>query len=469
MEKSKLLKILFGILILVLLIILYIMGVNTGKNNIPNETANNIDYTEYDIINKPDSDVIEISINDLNFKTVAVDNKTEWIIEGYDGVKFNQENISFMAKSLKNLTSTQIIEMPENTDISEYKLDTPEVTVNVLYDDSSVETLYIGKETPDMDYRYVMTEREKKVYLLDELTSNRFLYTLDNFVDKDIPIIRIDTILHVNLKNKDKEEIDIKFLTNTDSDLNSIGLSTMTMLKPYEGITVYPENLQNSMLPTVSSLALGELVDTNSDNLSLYGLASPFSEITLTDENNTLHLKIGDLADEENYYCMIDNRIEVFKIKKSLIEPFININVIDFIEKFVNLVYRTDVESITINDNYNITFEDNAANETDDYNSSDDNRTAYLNGKEVEESDFSSLYQLIIGITFDSIGNTIEPRGKPDVTMIFNMLDGTSSTVNYYTYPENTNFYIAELNGNYSMLVSKQKVENVIDKLKVLG
>jgi hypothetical protein len=71
-----------------------------------------------------------------------------------------------------------------------------------------------------------------------------------------------------------------------------------------------------------------------------------------------------------------------------------------------------------------------------------------------------------VGLTFDSIVEPKTESGEPACTIVYGLLDGSTQTIKLYT--ENSNFYRIPMDESYDVLVDKQSVKNIINKVNEL-
>lgn len=502
MMNPQLKKLIIGVIVLILLVCCYFAGKIIKKSAAGDEDSQQEQTEDTQESQDYENDLIALSSDDNKISGAVVTRLEEdgsqsvielvksgdsWVLKGHEGVIYSESNIGALATSLEVLPySEKICDLSENPVeadgdlLKEYGLDSPVTTAVSTFEDGSSAVIYVGGSTPDKEYSYVRVEGGDGIYLVESYYTNRYRYNLDSLISKEMPSINAQKILTVNILQKGKEEIDIEYdedLGSNNSDLAEYGMQTLTMKKPLSGASVYPPNLQESLLSTTSSLALGELAEAECYDLSEYGLddESAYIKIYLKDMDNELGLVIGSSADDDNYYCALGERDDdvkvklssgcsVFKIAKSSIEPFENANIIDFIEKFLALVKRIDAEEVEfkgLDKEYRLTFKDNPDKEkaTDD----DDTRTGILNDIELDDDSFADLYQAFIGLTFDSLSNTEKPSGDPTVTIKYTLTDGSIKEIKFYEYNANNNFYIAEIDGDTSRIVHKQGIKNIIN------
>jgi len=174
--------------------------------------------------------------------------------------------------------------------------------------------------------------------------------------------------------------------------------------------------------------------------------------------------KIRDI-DWESEIIFITNHDKMFEsAHRTIYEVF------DFIEKFVALNYRVNVESIDINSpkgNYKITFSDDMSEENiEEKNVMKDNRKGFINGQELDNDSFSEFYELLIGITFDNIDKNYSVSGEPVVSIKYNLKDGSYQNINFYEY--DNSFYLADNGKLDKLVVHKHNVDIMLDKAKQL-
>lgn len=391
-------------------------------------------------------------------------------IKGYENTILNSETVDTFTKSILNI-SGKVIDT-QDKELSQYGLGENGKNIVLKFNDGSERILYIGEYTPDGEYCYAKTADNDKVYMIGYINGKRVNYTINDFIDKTFPLISPYTIQSINIKRKEKDEIDIVYERNKSGnakELISMGMETMMMNKPYSGMAVYPNNLQDTVLINIQSIKLGDAVEFSLDNSEKFGLDKPTAEINISDTENSLKLIVGNMSDENNYYCVINDKNAVFTIDKQFVEPFINADPIKFVEKFVALYYRADVLKAEMSykgKNYEITFgdeektDDNSENQNSRFN---DDRKVYINGTEVDKSTFSEFFELLVGITFDKIDEKAMPLSdEAEAVIKYTLKDGSYDEVRFL--PFNDSFYIVQGKSMKGMLVSRQKVGMPFDK-----
>jgi len=473
--RKKYIKLIVGVLIIAVLAFMYFFLFS--DDDLENNSDDDIQEDSVKIIDVAKEKVSSIVLQNDGLITEIIPKENEegqWIIKGFENVDLNQSNIDSFVESMSALSAFEVKNADKN--LSQYGLDIKESSIKIISDDGE-HIVWLGTSTADNAYYYVKKDSADTVYKVDSLNGNRFKYTINDFIDKSLPQVSPYKILRLNIKQKNKEEIDLEYTQNKEGNaenLIAMGMETMNMNKPYPGLAIYPSNLQENVLYNLSDIQLGELVDVSSENFAKYGINDPDAEINVSDDTNSLKIIVGKKADDKNYWCTVNDKNSVFLIDEKYITPFLEADPVKFVEKFVALYYRADLQKVVMNNNvkkYEISFgaeetkeENNNSENSENQNSRfNDDRKTYLNGKEVDKETFGSLFELITGITFDSIDKTVEAISQnPEVIIKYTLKDGSSEEVKFL--PFNDSFYVVDGKSIKGMLVSKQNVSRVFEK-----
>jgi len=210
----------------------------------------------------------------------------------------------------------------------------------------------------------------------------------------------------------------------------------------------------------------------------------------------TLTIYVGDETGDDRY-VKVDDSKEVYTITKDSLTDILDSTVSDFYNLTVSYVSSNDLDSLevqsadgdhTINivtetvkaededttddtdsdttDESSTETSDESSTDTDssDASSSDDEEetttTTYkLDGKDLDESTFTTFYNKLINMTAqERLTEEYTPEGDPAYTFIFKDTDGKETTVKYYEY--DTNFYAAVVEDKV-YLVNKMNVKDL--------
>ena len=480
--KKKLFPLLGGIVLLAALLGIYAYSSSSsGENGDGTEPTTEqtsdtslVNTGEYTLCDREAESLRDVAINSGDNTLSLKYSEDGYTVEGYENVDINMSNTASLASIFIGLYSDNKIEGAEN-EPEKYGLDNPLAVGTATYDDGSSVTLKLGSLTADKQYYYLESSDAEGVYLVDAVVGARMLYTINNLVDKNIASIKPNYVTYIEVLRNNESELLLYYdeeNSNANTNLAQYGLATLTMERPLEGASVYPYNLESSILSTCSSITLDDVVDAQPTDYARYGLDVPRLTVRLRDNSGSLEIKAGSDAGEGNVYVMVNDSVSVFTMDASLLEPFDNYTITDFIEKFVALHSRSDVSRVDMVSEFgtvNLEFREDGENTitTDENGAVQDNRLAILNGKTVEGDDFADFYELLVGLSFDQIGEHTQKSGEPAVTLTYTLLDGTVETTEFYTF--NDNFYSVGKDGEYDMLVSKQSVKQIVDRAAALS
>ncbi len=469
-------KLLIVVIVLVcLLAALFVIRANKTVEEEPETEETQTTQTQgYAIIDEDieNAKAITVEMPDQTVEYYCTDEG--WFIKDVDNSVFNTNNVNFNVAALLQLYAASLItDTGEN--LESYGLAEPSATVSITLNDDTVVNAYLGDVTADGNYYYI-TNDNKNVYTIDAMNGKRICYTPFDFVNMTMDTINAQSVTIVSVVEGDKELYIVYDPDdeNASENLKKSGVTTLSMKKPIENLLVYPNNLQTALLYNISGITLNSVVEIDPADWGAYGLENPVLTITLGDLENMIIVNVGNEADENNYYVKVNERNAVYTMSKSAVEPFMNYKVVDFIQKFIALHTRSDVDKITIESvygDYTVDFRAEGENDYKDENGvTKDYRNTYINDTLIDRDTFTVFYELMTGLTFDEL-KTADAEGEPQAVITYELADGTKDVVHFYNY--NDNFFAADKGENSQfdekMLVSKQRVKQITDRAAELS
>ncbi|MCL2462293.1 MAG: DUF4340 domain-containing protein, partial [Defluviitaleaceae bacterium] len=368
--------------------------------------------------------------------------------------------------------------------LADYGLDPPQATVDVTYTDGSEAVIYVGRATPGQDYYYGMVSGDDSVYLLYNNTAKYLMYGLNDLIDKTVPAIDYNTLQYVDITQPGKDEIEFGFVGTEAEKQAAIdqynGAVPLTLMKPWPGMGIYGSQFNYIVLGNNSdtniTITLGDLVEADANmgevDTAKYGFDDPQLTFRITDATNDVHLIIGaDIPGEDNMaYIMRYGVPVVYKIDKTTISSFFNVNVFGFIDHNValqNIVQCTGMDIVSQDHSYTSVIDHTTVTGTPAPVNSDpsatpaatsapqDVITATVNGQVIDSDTFRKFYRIVISLSYEDQIPPFTPTGSPEVTITFHLDDGTNIVTQYYDY--NDDFYAVVKNGeNLPFVVSKK-------------
>ncbi len=459
--NKKTIYMLVSAIVLVILVFIYISMDKTES------TENTEENTESSIFVTNVKNLKQIEVFNSGGSYTARLNDDKYVLEGYENNSISQTDMKYIFSALSNLKAEKIIDETSDN-LSKYGLDEGEA--NVILKGDNEQVLIIGSLTSDKKYRYAMGE-DDKVYIVNSSLCELAMKNVKDLIEKSVTAIQAKNVNYLHIKSADKPEIFIKADENNEtlkSYVSTSGLSALIMVSPIKDAIVYPTNMQEFVLSDLSALSIYDVAAFNQNNLSEYGLDNPSMEVTIKDSNNELVIKRGKSCDDNTVYALIDNRPEVYIMTKDCFNSFENADIMDFIQNFVKLYKRSEVDWVDVNTNH-IELKSEGENKisTDSEGVKRDNRNAYINGKLVDRDTFGDFYEMLAGISFDFVEyNVKKETGSPLYTINYRLSNGKEDRTDFYDYNENFCFIQKE---NSILLVNKQQLVSLINRINELA
>ena len=406
-------------------------------------------------------------------------------------VHLNQIPVHVMASDFVNPTVNTRFEAENDGQLAEFGLHPPLRTVQVQYADGTGDTLRVGHTAPDGRFFYALMEGRDHIYLIGAAVGNRYLWTYSDIVIRDMSFFDPEHIVNVALSRPDEEAIWIMpnfaraIAENIPPELAFAGNSGLVMYSPLQGRGIWMNNFVTYMVVPAASIRLGELADLSIENPGQYGLDRPIldlyfeyldldGQITGGNVLPTGHwrFRVGNLHESGNYfYVFYDGIPHIFLAHRSSIIPLLETDFFRFIDRFVHLKNIVSVYSIRIESRYS-TY-DILLNHGDiDAQAITLDISPTINGRPVDERDFISFYQALIGITYEHMVEPTIPQGRPELIVTFNTFvqgGGLETTTNRF-YHFDHSFYAVrgEAEEDVRFLVSRQALNHLFRYLGAL-
>jgi hypothetical protein len=244
------------------------------------------------------------------------------------------------------------------------------------------------------------------------------------------------------------------------------GMIYVTMMQPFPGREMYYSNFERAVLEEFNYLALGDMVALRPDDLSPYGLDNPSVTVWVRDAEQSLHMHFGNRTEDNQIYCKFDDRPVVFLTDYDYVKQLYNINVFTFIERFAALLNIDDCERIEITSpGRDTTYYDIYINHTvllPEAGEEEGEKVIRptVNSQPVQDKAFRTLYQRLIGLTYDTEIETFTPSGEPIFSITYHVSDKEPTTVR--TYPYDANFYALQRDGNPIQFVTSKQSTDIL-------
>ena len=416
------------------------------------------------ILSREASDIVSVAVKNVNGEFTVEkpsSGKTNWVIEDLVSVSQDYTAEQSMVNNLGGFEAKKTAE--ENaSDMSKYGLDDPKVSILVTYSDGETKTLYIGDEAPDARFVYARIDDESTVYMLYQRKLSYYTGKVTDYVNLTLIDKPSDDAwpeygeLRVVRKDLDYE---MAFENSTDDTMG--GISGQVMTEPvfsYLNITNSTDTTHGMWGLTAASC---EVLEPTGDQLSEYGIADPYCEVTLKGEGYDYDLKIGNAVYEKDsegndtdmvssYYCYItgvSGRNCIYNIAADSL-PWASIKAEDVTSSLMTANYIYDLDSLQMKTaDRDLGFEIKSSGST--FEQKDENDTpevekVTVDGKDLNVENFKAFYLYLMGCPTDEICFE-EPTGESVLTITMNKKSGGKDVMEFYK--DSSRRYIVKLNG----------------------
>ncbi|MDF2542760.1 MAG: hypothetical protein K0S47_2478 [Herbinix sp.] len=506
-KKKKGLQLLSLFLILVLMIVLYVWYSNKSKEDSQTE-----EETDSISLAKVDSELLESFhfVNEKADMTLTKDGDGNWIVKANPERPINQTYVTNMISAIDEVTASRIVsESPEN--LADYGLDKPSILVEAKQKDGIGLTIKIGNEAAIGEGYYALVNEDTTVYLIASSYGTSLNYSDQDMTEvEDGPTITAENIRYVLVEKKDGNNFELQYEEGNDKDYTGAnGIYPWLIRQPYEEIYTADSTKVSELLPTFTTYDFTACTEYDSQDISQYGLEDPAASVyvkyfetyeqstedsdtedtqasgtdtessdtadTAESEETTETIKvdkeykllIGNQDEDGNYYVKAEGSNSVFLMNASKIDPMLDVQPFDYINKFVNLVNIDSLDSvdITFDDTiYTLRLEREA--KTNDDGKEETVVTYFYNDGEVEEELFKDVYQEIISASYDAqLKEAYNGDASPYLTITYKLTGGEGKEITTSYLPYDDSFYLVDT-GARDFLADKRDVESIIKTVK---
>lgn len=505
--KKKNTALIAGIIILALLLVFYLLLHNSSKED--SQDTEKTSETAFETTVEDISEAVFKS-GENEFKFTKSDDI--WKYNGEENFPLDQSAFEEIISKFEKIAADRVLEKPDN--ISEYGLDDPTVTVSLKDKDGKEQTLQFGDTNSVTSSSYMTLNKDnEKVYMVSSTIVTSLQFDINDLAEKET-FPSITDITGVIMERNGQ----------TFSVFKDSSSSTGWTVTGWDGTKKDAGSSQVSEFTNpITSLSWSSFISQNTEDLSQYGLDNPtiitinyqVTETKSTDKtkddsadtadgSNTTDNKskdakaesdttedteekvtvdkqevllIGNKTEDNSYYAKLQSQSGVYTLSSSTVDNLLNAEVNQFLSTYVSDYIFADLDKVTIEKDGNTyeftkkTEEKQVESDSDKENTEDTDTeeeetttvtTYYMNGKEIELSDFSEFYSLISGMECQERLDTVpDMENSPEMTVHFYKENGVDVTTEYYAY--DSSFYLVKDSKGNASLVNKMKVKELTE------
>ena len=505
--KKKNTALIAGIIILALLLVFYLVLHNSSK-----EDSQDTEKTSETAFETTVEDISEAVFKSGENEYKFTKSDDIWKYNGEENFPLDQSAFEEIISKFEKIAADRVLEKPDN--ISEYGLDNPTVTVSLKDKDGKEQTLQFGDTNSVTSSSYMTLNKDnEKVYMVSSTIVTSLQFDINDLAEKET-FPSITDITGVIMERNGQ----------TFSVFKDSSSSTGWTVTGWDGTKKDAGSSQVSEFTNpITSLSWSSFISQNTEDLSQYGLDNPtiitinyqVTETKSTDKtkddsadtadgSNTTDNKskdaeaesdttedteekvtvdkqevllIGNKTEDNSYYAKLQSQSGVYTLSSSTVDNLLNAEVNQFLSTYVSDYIFADLDKVTIEKDGNTyeftkkTEEKQVESDSDKENTEDTDTeeeetttvtTYYMNGKEIELSDFSEFYSLISGMECQERLDTVpDMENQPEMTVHFYKENGVDVTTEYYAY--DSSFYLVKDSKGNASLVNKMKVKELTE------
>ena len=317
----------------------------------PDETSSNEKPTIHQVygIAREKVQQVEVTFADTAYQNLKLvkDATGNWQLESPFQSDADSEKVNQMLDDMLNKRVKQTLEV---TELTQYGLDTPSITLSLWTEKASpATTFFIGKKAINFSV-YAKERSEAHIFLIESSALNDLTKAPTDLRDQSVIKFNAETVSNIQFSHRDKDS------TSGSSTINcEKRLDTWHVTYPIEAKADVQEieNLLSELRALqVSTFEADNTAANVAARLEKSGLDTPRIQVKLTDGDNTYALDIGSVVPSENgtqehVYVKAVPQEAIYTVSDDIYK-LLNKSVFDLRDKRVIDFQRTDTTRIAI-------------------------------------------------------------------------------------------------------------------------
>lgn len=467
------------------------------------EDSANSDTESIELANIDVSTISHVGVSGENMDDLSLDKSgEEWILSNLPKAPLNQDAVESMVSPFSPLTAVKKL-ASDGTDLGEYGLDEPQMTILIETTDGKSYEIRLGETVPVTGGNYGVLGEDSTVYAFEDSLFQSFDVTQNSLIEMEqIDDIEEDYLTSISVKNKGKESFRAEIVSDDKKvDAYTNWVITKPYKKPLAGSSTDEWDTLEGFFTSVS---FEELVEYNCKNMEKYGLDEPLGEVQVnyfeladgyevpettanpdgkvtsnsTNKANVVpkdkqvaksyRLTFGNTTEEGSYYVRLNDSKNVYTMDAQSVSDMLGADAYTYMDRCVYSTLATDING------YDVEIGDKKIHVTRTTQTDEDGEEKNvwtLNGNKVsdeQEETFLTPYTKGYLLEFTSEAkDSVKPNSdKPVMKIVFHE-ETRDVTVTYLPY-DGTNFYRVDKDGMDEFLVDKRSVDDMIQAYETL-
>ena len=460
------------------------------------------------VVNIDSEKITAISIQSEGEDDISLKKQEDtWKLEEMPEAPIDKDVVEGLFECLSPVTATKELAGGES-ELSEYGLDKPQMTVNISTSDGKEYEIRFGDIVPVSGGNYGMTADSEAVYTFNDTLFNSLHVEKNSLITKEeVAEINSDYLTLISVKNGDKTTFKAEIVPDDKKvDAYTNWVISEPYKKPLAGSCTDDWNTLQGFFTSVS---FQDLVEYGCSDMKKYGLDEPSAEVkvgyfeikdgyeepetTAEPENSSgsqtnkntnkaavvpekyrdnkgYTLYFGKKNENGDYYVRLKDSNNVYTLSSDSAVSMTGVDAYTYMDHSVYSTLATDIKG------YDVTIgktgkKISVTHSTEKGEDGKDKNVWTLNGKTVseeKEEEFLTPYSKAFLLEFTSSAkDTVKPKRKEPVLSLVYHEENRDVKVTYYPY-DGTNFYRVDKDGMDYFLVDKLSVDAVIEAFESL-
>lgn len=355
-------------------------------------------------------------------RTYTIENGEEPLLKGYDSDALDADKISDALYQVSHILISH--EIKNTADLSDYGLSNSNKYVIITTNEGKTTKIIVGSSANFENEYFAMTEGGA-VCTISETNADALSAPPENYRSMVICDIDNTSITGFSISNNKGKILEITAVESKSDEASEYNVQDFEMSAPYKGVKASSDTV-SSFVSGLTSLTANRIVEDSPSDLAKYGLDNPYV-LELTDVQGKHKIMLGN-SEDDGVYIMYNSLKTVYLAQCGFYQQVINVNPIDFVDRFIHIYNIADVTGIEISDKKDKYLIEISPQKDDTY-------VCKIDGKKVDEDKFKKLYQAIIGVLMADVTDE-KGSGEEVYSIKFTFADKTSKTFKYQYFDE---------------------------------
>ncbi len=439
--------------------------------------------TSADIFTLDSDSVVKVSFTNQNWQAAIVKNEDgTFTLEGDESFPLDQEKAQYVFDYIDGSATKTVTETPEN--LADYGLDDPQITATATDSNGAEYTIHIGDKTGSGVGYYAQVEGSDTVYVVAATLYTYYVYEENDLITmEETPSIDTTLITFLGITSPEYGDLALMYTDTPSTAYAGLAINNWLITDPFDYEVEADTDAVTEMLANYESFTLKSAVDYKEENLAEYGLENPETYLyikyqvaassddaeTTTYNDMTYTLYFGNTDEDGNYYVRQGDSSIVYLMAASDVETLLGVDAKSLVNTYINLINIKTLDQMQIeyagtSHTYEMLYEtvtnDDGVDELSDTGFIVDGTTL------TDDSDFRSLYQVIIGAQIAGFLPEDAAIGTDpllSITYDRNSEEYTDVTIDYLPY--NDSYDAVSINGVARYYIDARDVTEMISAI----